>query len=123
MSDSTKNRKSHTSARPSSPEEAGGIQKSIDELPARLWFAIGFVGFFFAIGAWNQLSSTWTKITGDPILGAGQPVGLLVGFFILLVSVGLGFRAWLHDRREIRDSRSPDWKSDLTRHSDDIRFP
>lgn len=123
MSDSRENRKSHTTDPPPLPAESGILRRWLDEVPARLWYAIGFVGFFFTIGGWNQLSSTWPKVMGTPIPGAGQPVGLLIGTLILFACAGLGIRAWWRDRRDTRNSRSPDWKSDLTRHSDDIRFP
>lgn len=123
MSDSRENRKSRTAAQPPSPVETGIIRRWLDEFPARLWYAIGFVAFFFIIGGWNQLSSTWQKVTGNPIPGAGQPIGLLVGTLFLFVCVGLGVRAWGLDRQDSRNARSPDWKSDLNRHSDDIRFP
>lgn len=123
MSDSRKNRKSDTHTDTTLSADKETTPGWLDSVPARLWYPIGFVGFFFAIGAWNQLASTWPKVTGNPIPGAGSPVGVLVGILVLFACTAMGLRQWWQERSTRKDSRSRNWKNELTGPDDDIRFP
>ncbi len=108
MSDSRKNRKSHTAASSPPSTETPSDPGFFDRIPTRLWFPLGFVGFFFTIGGWNQLASTWVNMTGSPIPGADFPIGLMVGSVLLLLCTLKGFLAWQRDRTARRTSRSSD---------------
>jgi hypothetical protein len=107
------------------PPKSTPKPKLLDQVPARLWFPIGFVGFFFIVGGWNQLASTWLKMTGSPLPGSAHTLGLLLASLIFFCCLLLGFRVWWRDQTESRmlkkDAR--DWRDDLKKHSREIRFP
>ena len=107
------------------PPKSTPKPKLLDQVPARLWFPIGFVGFFFIVGGWNQFASTWLKMTGSPLPGSAHTLGLLLASLIFFCCLLLGFRVWWREQAESRrlkkDARN--WRDDLQKHSRDIRFP
>ena len=97
----------------------------LDQVPSRLWFPIGFVSFFFVVGGWNQLASTWQKATGSPVSGPDQSIGLLLGSLVFGSCLLFGFRAWRRERteRQRQEKEALDWREDLRKHGDRVRFP
>jgi TM2 domain-containing membrane protein YozV len=97
----------------------------LDRVPSRFWFPIGFVGFFFITGGWNQLSSSWLKVTGAPLPGSAHSLGLLFASLIFLFCLFFGYRGWWRERAEKqkKEREAQSWQADLRKHNDDIRFP
>jgi len=124
MNQNADNRESDSRIIPT-PLKSTPKPKLLDQVPSRLWFPIGFVGFFFIVGGWNQLSSSWLKATGSPLPGSGFSLGLLLGSLVFMFCLFLGFRTWWREKAEIRKRKKEnlDWRTDLRKHGNDIRFP
>lgn len=124
MSESTEKRAREDASRSSSPESRTG-PGFFSRIPSRIWFPAGFVGFFFIVGGWNQVSSSWTDVSGGPIPGSGPGYGFAVGSLVFAFCLALGLRSWWRERRERNEDAGSvaHWRSDLKKHGDDIRFP
>lgn len=109
---------------PTPPKSARKIT-FLDQVPPRIWFPIGLVGFFFIVGGWNQLASTWQKASDAPVYGSGHSPGFLLGSIVFAICLFFGLRAWWRERAESRRRKKEalDWQADLRKHGDDIRFP
>jgi hypothetical protein len=110
--------------KPTPPKSAQEL-KFLDQIPPRIWFPIGLVGFFFIVGGWNQLASTWQEDADSPVSGSAHSPGLLLGSIVFAACLFFGLRAWWRERAESRRrmKEALDWQADLRKHSDDIRFP
>jgi hypothetical protein len=124
MKESQENRKDVADAKPVLPNDESS-QSWINQIPSRIWFPAGFVGFFFIIGGWNQLSRTWQGLTGRPDGGGSLPVGLIVATSVLFICFSFALRAWLKEREERRESHEDrtHWKKELEEDLEDLRFP
>ncbi|MEZ5276228.1 MAG: hypothetical protein R3F07_07610 [Opitutaceae bacterium] len=96
-----------------------------NRIPARLWFPAGFVGFFFILGGWNQIRSSFDDPTGRSLLGSGPGMGLVAGSVVFFFCLLMGLRAWWHERTTRGPSDHPEshWRNDLKEHNEDIHFP
>jgi hypothetical protein len=90
-----------------------------------MWFPIGLVGFFFVVGGWNQLASTWQKVAGSPVSGSGHTPGFLLGSIVFAACLFIGLRTWWRERakRRRRKREAQNWQSEPSKHGDNIRFP
>ena len=75
----------------------------------RIWFPIGLVGFFFIVGGWNQLASTWQKAADAPVSGSGHSPGFLLGSIVFAICLFFGLRAWWREKAEDRRRRKRPW--------------
>ena len=109
----------------SAPPDPGPVPGFFNRVPARLWFPAGFVGFFFILGGWNQISSSFDERAGGASSGSGPGLGLVTGSVVFVLCLFMGLRAWWLERKTHRlshDSES-NWRNELKEHNEDIRFP